>query len=362
MKLLRLAFLILLAGCSTPNPLLESDDRSVLQTEELRQTNVQTSGLNVSIRVFDAGDSPESSIYVAAARVREVERRYLPYVLKKTLDRSGFWGAVRVLPRLDPSAEINVAAKIIESSGTELSLQVRVITATGEVWLDKIYREASDQNDYSSDPNHVNDPFQNIYTRIANDMCLRLDMLSSGQQRQIIDSGVMRYGLAISPEVFSRYIEMSDIGYVVTALPARDDPMLLNLLKVRDAEYLFADSVDAYYEKLYRIIGPTYAWWRFYSFELIVGNERLEKIDATRGATKGSWYAMERIYKTFKETKMNQDALRELSESFERETAATVAEVLGRVVELNGSLEQQYDTWRLILQAMYEAETEMKVP
>ena len=71
---------------------------------------------------------------------------------------------------------------------------------------------------------------------------------------------------------------------------------------------------------------------------------------------------MERIYKTFKETKMNQDALRELSESFERETAATVAEVLGRVVELNGSLEQQYDTWRLILQAMYEAETEMKVP
>ena len=362
MKFLRLAFLILLAGCSTGNPVFESHDLPVLESEELRQADVEISGLNVSIQIFDAGVSPESSIYVAAAQVREVERRYLPYVLKQTLDRSGFWGAVRVLPKLDPSAEINVTATIIESSGTELSLHVGVTTATGKVWLDGIYRDVTDHNDYGADPDYVNDTFQDIYSRIANDMSLQLLMQSGGERQEIIDAALMRYGLALSPDVFSRYIEMSGADYVVTALPAHDDPMLLNLLRIRDSEYLFADSVDAHYEKLYRTVGPTYSWWRFYSFELVSGNERLVDIDATRGASKGSWYAMERTYKTFKEAKMNQDALRELSESFERETAATTTEVSGSVVELAGSLVQQYDTWRRILQAMYGAATEMKKP
>ena len=62
---------------------------------------------------------------------------------------------------------------------------------------------------------------------------------------------------------------------------------------------------------------------------------------------------MERVYKTFKDAKMNQDALRELTDSFDRETAPVVTEVAGRVVELSGSLQQQYALWRGILKDMY---------
>ena len=354
MIILRVMFVIILAGCSTSNPVNELDVRPPLETAELRKADDWTSGLNVSIRIFDTGESPQNSIYVSASHVREVERRYLPYMLKKTLDRSGFWGAVRVLPKLDASAEISITATIIQSNGANLDLRVRVAAATGNVWLDKIYRGQTNESNYTTDPDFASDTFQDIYNRIANDMSLRLLAMSSGERQQIIDAALMLYGVTLSPELFSGYIGISDTGYVLTALPAREDPILLNLIKLRNSEYLFADSVDAHYEKLYRTVGPTYAWWRYYSFELISGNERLGSIDAARGATKGSWYSMERIYKTFKEAKMNQDALRELSEAFERETVATTAKVSGRVVELSGSLDQQYDTWRRILRSMYE--------
>ena len=57
---------------------------------------------------------------------------------------------------------------------------------------------------------------------------------------------------------------------------------------------------------------------------------------------------------------MNQDALRELSESFGRETSAIRAEISGRVFELSGSLDQQYVAWRRILRSMYEAATSLE--
>ena len=54
---------------------------------------------------------------------------------------------------------------------------------------------------------------------------------------------------------------------------------------------------------------------------------------------------------------MNEDALRELTESFDRETAATLADVRGRVVRLEGTLDQQYAQWRRLLREMYQVET-----
>ena len=94
-----------------------------------------------------------------------------------------------------------------------------------------------------------------------------------------------------------------------------------------------------------------------YSYELIMGNRRLEKIDATRGATSGSWYSLERVYKTYQESKMNEDALRELTESFDRETEPTVTEIAGKLVQLHGTLDFQVDEWRRLLRQAWQQET-----
>lgn len=350
--------LVFLGSCAS-QPQTALPDLPLAEPISLVTAASGTSGranLNVSIRIFDSDVAVASSVYQAAAQVRSVERRYLPFVLKSTLDRTRFWGAVRVMPRPDPSAEVLVEGRILESSGVELQLDVRVVDATGHVWIDQVYHDGADDIDYASDPNYVADPFQDIYNRIANDMHAVLAVIEDDEYEELLNIAMVRYGQTLSPDAFDRYVRREGERFVLSGLPAKDDPLLTGIQRVRDSEYLFADSVDAHYEGLYRTIGPTYAWWRYYGYELMMGNEKLEQIDATRGATRGSWYAMERIYKTFKEAKMNQDALRELTESFDRETAPISAEISGRLVELSGTLDAQYETWRRILGEMYRSE------
>lgn len=345
------AWLVLLLVCGCSSAPIEMD-APVPASFELKHNQRLTGGLGVSIRVFESALADPGLRDAASAEVRSVEHRYLPYVLKQTLDQSGFWGAVRVLPASDPGAEVSVRGKIIHSSGSHLSLQVTVVDSTMRTWFSREYHDAAHDLDYAADPNYLSDPFQDIFNQIANDMS---SFLAAGVAASEITSvAELRYGVALSPEVFNRFLSKSAEGFwQIAALPAESDPVLENIRRIRESEYLFADSVDAHYENLYRKLGPTYAWWRHYYYELKSGNERLGKIDPTRGASDGSWYAMERIYKTYKESKMNEDALRQLTASFDSETRPIVADISGRLVELEGTLEHQYRTWRRLLRAYY---------
>jgi hypothetical protein len=65
---------------------------------------------------------------------------------------------------------------------------------------------------------------------------------------------------------------------------------------------------------------------------------------------------LERVYKTYKEYKLNEDELRELSNSLTTEIKPTVAELDGHVIELVGSFGAQYNEWREILAKLYQSE------
>ena len=313
--------------------------------------------LNVGIRVFDAPRAATGSLYGAEQQVRSVERRYLPYQLKKTLDRSGHWGAVRVMPRADLSAELNVSGRLVRSDGVVLELALKAVDAAGRVWLDAIYLDAATRSDYARDPDYRLDPFQDLYNQVANDLAEALRLKSEAELRSLLDIATLVYARELSPEAFGRYLRETGQGLSLAGLPSLKDPIFERVQRIRESEYLFADSIDAHYETLQAKLGQTYAWWRYYSYELIVGNRRLESVDATRGATRGSWYSLDRVYKTYKESRMNQDALRELTESFDRETEPTVTEIAGRVVRLHGTLDFQMDEWRRLLREAWTEET-----
>ncbi len=355
--------LLLLVSCAAvfrqaPVTEIDSPEFNQVELDYAPDSPSDLSGLNVSLEVFASTLEVSSPIYSSATRTRSVETRYLPYVLKRTLDRSRYWGAVRVLPKPDPSAELHISGTIASSNGAELGLSIRVADATGQVWIDKTYHEIATDLDYGADPNYLDDPFQNLFNQIANDISSQLQLVSAKEHRRILDTAMLRYAVALSPESFSEYLAHDRTGALnLLSLPAKEDPLFNRVEKIRQSEYLFADAVDAHYENLFRQLGPTYAWWRHYSYELIVGNEKLEQIDATRGATRGSWYAMERIYKTYKESKMNEDALRELALSFDNETRPIVTNIAGKVIELSGTLDMQYDEWRRIMREIYREET-----
>jgi hypothetical protein len=356
MKHLSVLFTLLLLGaCSSQGVVKEIP--VLPESVSLETASGDLPRLNVSIGEFSSSSSDSGSLQSALTEVRSMEQRYLPFILKETLDQSSFWGAVRVLPGKDPGAEIMVTGRIISSSGVELVLEIEVRDATDAVWISQVYRDTTHDLDYATDPHYRRDPFQDLFNRIANDMGRQLERQQAPASVQIIRVATMRYAQALSPEAFDRFLKRDSDVLRIAALPADTDPLLERVRRIRESENLFADSIDAHYESLYRRLGPTYAWWRHYHYELTTGNQRLGDIDPTRGATEGSWYAMERIYKTYKESKMNEDALRQLTDSFDRETRSIVADISGRLVQLDGSLEEQYESWRQLLREIYRSET-----
>ena len=100
-----------------------------------------------------------------------------------------------------------------------------------------------------------------------------------------------------------------------------------------------------------------YAYWRRYSYELIQYGKKIEQSGFVgRRSRQGSFAVMESIYKSYKESKMNEDSLREMAASFDNEISPTVMELEGTVIRLNGSLQAQYEEWRRLLQEIYAAE------
>ena len=69
---------------------------------EVAQLTGERPGLDVGIVVFDPGIPPDPSVHSKRGifpRIREAEARYLPVLLRQTLQDSGAWGVVRVLPQ-----------------------------------------------------------------------------------------------------------------------------------------------------------------------------------------------------------------------------------------------------------------------
>ena len=86
----------LISGCAV-NEVITSEVKAL---DVADSATPESQLLDIGIVEFDAGvpknnNSEKSGIYEV---VREAEVRYLPYHLKTTLQATGHWGAVRVIP------------------------------------------------------------------------------------------------------------------------------------------------------------------------------------------------------------------------------------------------------------------------
>lgn len=307
--------------------------------------------LNVSILLFElaAENNQISRIYEP---IRNAEAAYLPVLLKNTLDESGFWGAVSVVPSMDTASEVFVRGTIIASDALRLSLRIEVRDSRGVVWFDRVYSDQANSAAYEQDVTVVADPYEDLFQQIANDMSSVMAVIQEADREAILNTAMLRYAVLLSPEAFSSYLaNLPDGTLNLTGLPARNDPLYRRVREIRGREYAVQDVVDAHFDQFFSEMGQVYPYWRQSSFELLAYNEQLEvKGDARR---RDSWQEVERVYRLYRERKLNEDELRELANSFEREIEPTIAELEGRVIELQGSLFDQYKTWRRILREIY---------
>jgi hypothetical protein len=322
----------------------------------------EDTAIDIGLVEFDPGIPADAAKHARQGifpKIRRSEARYLPYALRQTLVESNHWGAVRVLPEADSSSNLLIIGTILQSDGVTLRLHIRATDSSGRLWLDQEYGESTAADDYGTDGAVDKRPFQDLYNQLANDLYQQLRLLNSGDLRQVKQLSELRYAQSLAPDAFAGYVqELPEGRYGVARLPARNDPMLERIERIRNQEYVFIDTVDDEYAALYSDMTPTYDLWRRFNREQALYQEaRADRLAAREKEDKGSYAGMKQSYNAFKWAKMQEQELRELALGFHNEVAPTSMEVQGRVVRLSGSLSQRYGEWRKILRQIYEIET-----
>ncbi|MFK8029054.1 MAG: hypothetical protein AB8G18_02350 [Gammaproteobacteria bacterium] len=317
---------------------------------------------NISIGIFNPGIPSDTSLHRQLGvfpEVRGVEARLLPFVLREILMESDQWGAVRVVPSVSPGDEILVSGLIKKSDGETLEVQMSAVDAFGREWVNGLYSMESGTND-PNNPVEISTSFKNVFIRFSNDLLAARDTYSELQLGRNREVALLRYASKLLPDFYSQHIQSNAEGlFEIARLPASDDPMLERIRRIREFEYLFIDQIDEQYQSLYLEVSQTYNLWLRYQERLT--RYRLEGEQQRRNSVKGSrgsFNAMRESYEHYKWLKMEEQNLRKWALGFSNEVDPTVVEVEGRVVRLDGSLEQRYDEWSEILRSILRAESE----
>jgi hypothetical protein len=356
--------------------------------------------LDVVVHAFDPGVPAEIAKNERALNkkriypdIRSAESRYVATMFRGTLETSGQWGAVRVVPETVQFVDVQVSGRIIESTGAKLALEVTVKDSTGRVWIDnKHYESLADTGSYKTDAAlKARDPFQNVYNKVANDMLTARDALVAQNRRDIRRVTQLEFAKDLAPQAMDRYLDRDQKGLVkVSRLPATDDPLNLRIDRIRERDSSVVDTVNGYYANFADQMSESYGQWRRASFQEIEKEERklnqartrtylgaaavvasvfvpqqcglydyncrrLEGAVRTAGAIGGAASILSGL-KKYSDAKTHAQALKELSESFQNEVAPQVVDVDGRTLKLTGTVEEQYREWRKLLHQMYVEE------
>jgi len=387
------ALALLLTGCvvheTRPLPKINATQAS----HEIPEDEL----LDVAVHVFDPGVPSEIAKNEQALNkkriypdIRAAESRYVAMMLRSTLENSGQWGAVRVCPENVQFVDVSVSGKIIESTGAKLALQVTVKDSSGRVWLqNKQYASAADTGSYKTDAAlKARDPFQNVYSEVANEMLTAREALTAQNRRDIRRVTQLEFAHDLAPQAMDGYLSRDQKGLTeVTRLPAADDPISTRIGRIRERDSGVVDTVNGYYANFTDQMSNSYGQWRRASFEEIekeqrtlnqartrtylgaaaivasvfvpeqcgAGNyncRRLETGVRTAGAISGAASILSGL-KKYSDAKTHALELKELSESFQNEVAPQVVDVEGRTLKLTGTAEEQYREWRELLHQMY---------
>jgi hypothetical protein len=360
--------------------------------------------LDVGIRVFDPGipkNIEDDDEALAKKRIypelRDAEARYFPVVLRNTLENSAQWGAVRVAPESVQFVDLAVHGTIIESTGKRLELEIMARDAAGRVWLDgKRYESEADIGSYKTDASlKARDPFQNVYSRIANDLLEARNALDAAALREVRQVAQLSFAADLAPEALGGYVQEDTTSKPalkrVVRLPATNDPVAQRVERIRERDAGVIDTLDGYYTGFSEQMQQAYGDFRRTSYDEIDKEDRARSSARTRtvlgaaavlaailvpsscnsqascdlesvaryAGTAGGIAGFLSGLQKYADARTHAQAFGELARSMEAEVSEQVVDVEGRSLRLTGSAEEQYRQWREMLR---EYRTEQAVP
>jgi hypothetical protein len=195
----------------------------------------------------------------------------------------------------------------------------------------------------------------------------------------------LKFAREFAPDAFSGYLVQDKKGrFSINRLPADNDPMMERLLKIRERELMYVDTLNEQYDTFYYKMWPSYENWRKLN---LTEREAIKKIKreavtkqllgalliagavvaGSKGSNAGMVLAPAMViiggqvfisgWNVSKEAEMHSATIEELSESFGDEMQPVTMEFEGRQYELTGTAEEQFKQWKQLLRRIYFAET-----
>jgi len=384
--------LFLLSACSTTTggrrniegPVAVDNSQSEIPESQL---------LNVSIRVFEPGSLPEDEKDAngLSMDIRNAEARYMPEQLRATMEKTGYWGAVRVVPDGVTGSELLVSGTILQSTGLMLDLEITAMDASGHKWFTKEYRDGVEAEFYQASQN-TGDAFQPLYNTIANDLASYFKTLTNEDITNIRRIAELRFAKDIAPDAFAGYLDVDETGeFTVVRLPSYGDPMYGRVQAIQERDLLMIDTLNGHFDNFYREMQEPYTEWRKARSDEAEKQKELEKAALNRtllgvasivgaifvgvaGSNSNGGYnqglgtltdvmvmggaaAIKSGMDKRSEASIHRESIEELGTSFSSEARPLVVEVDGKTVELTGSAEAQYEQWRVLMGQIYASET-----
>ena len=349
--------------------------------------------LDIGIVKFDAripknNLSHKTGIY---EDIRRAEAKYIPFHLKTTLQGTGHWGAVRVIPSTSAFTDVIVGGAIKKSDGEYIELEFSVGDSVGRHWFTRTYKMQTGLTSYSKRRDRRRDPYQKVFNDFANDLHEYAAQIPARQLQQTRQVSELRFFSDMSPAAFDGYLESGGDGIAtIVRLPAENDPSVARLRQIRERDRLVVDTLNEHYANFYYGIAIPYRNWRKTSraesikyrqekrsaqMQALVGVVVLAgstAIDTSKTRSRNTYYTKKALrYQAFsrglntlwgaiqrnREAGLHLDAIAEMSQSFSSEAAPMVVNVEGQERRLTGTAEAQYESWRQLLREIHEAET-----
>jgi len=375
-------------GC-TVNEVITAEETELVVAEDSVDEALL---LDVGVVEFDDGvpennNPADSGIY---SEIRGAEARYLPYHLKTTLQGTGYWGAVRVIPSRAAFTDVIISGRIEKSNGEFVRLEINVEDATGRHWYTETYDAQTGVSSFSERRDRSQDPYQKVFNDIANDLQAYAAALPAEEIRNIRQVSELQFFADMSPAQFGEHLRTDKDGIVqIVRLPAENDPAVARLRQIRERDRLVVDTLNEHYANFYYGIAIPYSAWRKTSREEAINYRQVKRsaalqtlmgvavlagsiamdTDSSSSSSRrmkrslqsiGISQGIDQIFAGFSrrsEASLHVEAIKELSESFGSEAAPMVIDVEGQTRRLTGTAAAQYESWRRLLREIYEAET-----
>jgi hypothetical protein len=317
--------------------------------------------------------------------VRKAETIYFSNQLSKTMEKSGAWGAIRVVPSSEVVMDVYITGTILQSDGETLDIDFRVYDSSGRQWLAERHKQVVGKYTYDRRLKSLADPFQNLFTLIANQMLAVREKMSYEEALRIRQISELRFAREFSPEAFGNYIDEDRSGILtINRLPAENDNILRRIGKIRERDNLYVDTMQDYYDAFSRDMHLPYQDFRRASYESVVKARQLKKrsnkqiiagiagiiagiygrfnspswmaFDGSTAAVAVGGYTLKQGMQSRQQAAEQTERIAEMGYSLETVIAPQVIALEDRTVTLSGTVQAQYGQWREMLHRIYQQE------